>query len=407
MCNNMVFDYALDKDEFELHGYFENKIVSKVRSNNNGIFKFSSKNQTLDINVPFELRNFWDKQYIKRVYGVTPEGIYIKLENLIRIHNTQYFHTRNSNYKYLINICVLSKAPFDNQFDKGMNIQFKLTDFDSWLPIFDNRDFKYLDDGGLNLKITKYPAVSLGIINIDGVICHSSINTVLSFPSPWEFKKHRKLNIKSEVNINISSYIPIEDNYAILIVKEFKKIFTIITNKRQRIVYLKPYNSKLTKDIFLNQYNQNEKNANPFCEDGDVFNYNSFKNQFIDVVNNFYNKSQNLKMMSDNYLMTLNNNLDLSNELIDLCQGIDSYFEAIPNVGFSLEKRLNAFVYSLPESLINILKENRNIILKEIIEKRKKGYLTSKDFKKDKKKELDYEDTLAVWCRALEIQEYF
>lgn len=77
--------------------------------------------------------------------------------------------------------------------------------------------------------------------------------------------------------------------------------------------------------------------------------------------------------------MSLNKNLDLSNELLDLCQSIDSYYESIPEVSRVLEKRIRTFLNKLPDFIRGILRDNREVILKEFLVKFREGKITTSD----------------------------
>lgn len=387
-------------DTFFMEAYFSNNPVSKVTNELNGRLEFSPNDKTLSVHISLKELKFWNTNHIDCVYGINSDGIYLKLTNLINMRSKNNSRTKQFLYTFYVNTCTLSVIPFDDSNNNTRKIDFSLTGFDTWFPIFEKRKINYFKRGGLKLSVNLKSDHKIGSFSFGEHKFFLKVYTELENPSRIEERYYRDLTIKSRVACIISGYSKLSNICTIKIVKDFEKLFAVLMGQRQQIIFIRPFSKKNRKAIYTSQITKTTSNVKKYIDPTYAFTYETFENTLGKIINNFFNRTDNENALITNFLMSLNEGLDLSNELLDLCQAIDSYYEVVPNVPRNLEKRISCFLKSLPECIKNILEDNREIILKDFLIKFREGNITTSDLPR-KQNPLCFEDTLKIWARCI------
>lgn len=386
-------------DSFTMEAYFSSNPVDDIINEINGSLTFSPNEKVLSIHVSLEDLKFWNRNHIDYVYGISPDGIYLKLTNLINMNSKGNVKTNQFLCTFYVNTCTLSELPFKLS-NNTRKIDFSLTGFNTWFPIFEKRKVDYLKRGGLKLSVNFASARKIGSFTCNNKKLFLQVYTELESPSRIEELYYRDLTVKSRIGCIISGYSHISNTDAIKIVKDFEKLFAVLTGQRQQIVFIRLFSKKNKKAIYTSQITETLSNIKKHIDPTYPFAYKTFEDTLGKVINNFFNRTDNKNALIINYLMSLNKNLDLSNELLDLCQSIDSYYESIPEVSRVLEKRIKTFLNKLPDFIRGILKDNREVILKGFLVKFREGKITTSDLDRSSDN-LSYGDTLGIWARCI------
>lgn len=387
-------------DSFTIEAYFSNMPVENPTAELNGKITFSPNDRTLSVHVSAENQKFWNKNHIDCVYGITPNKIYLKLTNLINMRMSANLSTSLFLYTFYVNTCTLSEVPFSQNKSYTRKIDFSLAGFDTWFPVFEKRKINYLKRGGLKLSINLASAHKIGSFFVGNKKFLLRVYTELDRPSGFEKLYYRDLTVKSRVGCVISGRSNLNDIDVIKIVKDFEKLFAVLTGQRQQIKFIRPFSKKYKKAIYTSQVTKASPDIKKYIDPTYAFAYKTFGNTLDKVISNFFNRTDNINALIINYLMSLNEDLDLSNELLDLCQAIDSYYESIPETSRVLENRIITFLNKLPNFIRDLLIDNREIILKEFLNKFGENEITTSDFHRNSN-DLRYEDTLGIWARCI------
>lgn len=391
-------------DDFVLVGYFSTKRVDlSSNESNNGRLVFYKNSKQLIIDVSSKERNFWNKYYIKFAYCKTIQGYFLKLKNLSRATWAIYSKTHVDHYEFDVGTCCISKVPINNDLYTDMN--FKLTNFDSWIPILGEKEIKPFnkkDKTGVKLSIQLPSKKFLGVVTYKNKAMKFYINTSLLTESAYHFSINRKNLVRSETYLNVKYLKPDECKDMLSLVQQFERLFSLIIGKHQMIKYICCFKGGKSINLLPRQLygTSHVKDISEYKEY--IFSLESMKFEFIKILNNFLNPNIGLKLLIDNYLMTYSKDFYVPNVLTDLCQGIDSFYEGKKNSPYALEKRIKEMINSLPICLTVVLRENRSVLLNSLFSKIKHGDISDKDFKdKNGNIVLNLKDTISIWARII------
>lgn len=228
-------------DTFFMEAYFSNNPVSKVTNELNGRLEFSPNDKTLSVHISLKELKFWNTNHIDCVYGINSDGIYLKLTNLINMRSKNNSRTKQFLYTFYVNTCTLSVIPFDDSNNNTRKIDFSLTGFDTWFPIFEKRKINYFKRGGLKLSVNLKSDHKIGSFSFGEHKFFLKVYTELKNPSRIEEHYYRDLTIKSRVACIISGYSKLSNICTIKIVKDFEKLFAVLMGQRQQIVFIRPF----------------------------------------------------------------------------------------------------------------------------------------------------------------------
>lgn len=259
------------------------------------------------------------------------------------------------------------------------------TSSSAWLPILQYR--KVLgglsnQNVGSNILITPSNTFFIGTFEYKGLQFKARLEGRVLYPK--EYQNTRQWNIIFITYLIFQSQGNITDTIAVELSREFSKLLSIILGPVQEIKSLNLMKENECQSLFpkLTEYPNLIKYKN--MEDY-IFSFKSFSSSWNKVLNTWFNKSIKMKMLVDNYLLTIAPYTTVENNLVNLCQGIDSFY---PD-GYLIDK-IEKTVNSLPNNIKDVLKKNNRFILNNYYKKiALEDYLNRNNINAD--------DYIAIW----------
>lgn len=405
--NNLNPITATCFDNFTLDGYFDTKREKAFNNNQvNGRLIFSKNYKKLKVNISLIENPTWDTNFLKYVYGKNTQGFYLKLENLSRAKWNIYFNTNIIYCEFNVGTCYISTDPLDHT--SGTKMNFSLTNFDSWIPIMEEKKIEPFDRNektGVKISIPLPSKKVLGIVDYKGNQVKFYIGTSLSLQSAYQFLINRNNFVRSHTYISVKYSMLTNYEDMLSLVRQFERLFSLIIGKHQMIKFICCFSNNESINVIPRQPYGITHSDDISEHKRYVFSLQSMKLEFGKILNNFLNLDSGLKLLIDNYLMSYSKDFYVPNILTDLCQGIDSFYEGKNNSNYTLESRIKEMLNSLPICLTEVLRENRSVLVDSLIEKMRKGSITDEDF--ENRNVLNFNDTISVWARIIKDTRVF
>lgn len=369
---NGLLKNSFDTFRIDCKWYLDEAMTLPKNNSGYGSIEISPTSKKVIFNWQYdaETLTFIQKsRVLNLLYGVTPDNVYIKVEGLSLISSSTV--SGDNHEEYYVKRCVFSKIPFSNKqnFDE---LYLETTSSSAWLPILS----PYVITGNTisgKISIEKSNIIFLGRFYYKDIPYRIRLEGRVIYPN--NFENNRSWKIKFITDFIIKRENGINDSLSIDLSQRFANLLSIILGPQQDIKSINLLKDGSCQSVFpelhivpnIIKYTQMEDY---------IFSFTSFSNSWNTVLDKWFNMNINFKLLVDDFLLTSCIYTSNENNLINLCQGIDS-FDTKPYK--HLFKKIKDMINSLPENIINILKKNNNIILRDYykkLEHSKKDLLT-------------------------------
>lgn len=242
--------------------------------------------------------------------------------------------------------------PFDTQFNPNtLNIGF--SGLNHWLPM---NDVSFPKTMGLIINAS--PCQEVGKFLFKNQEYTLNIGHREFQHSPHSDKRLFEFSIESFFTVRSSSKI--KDNEAVQLGNHLSELFEIMVIP-SNLNYLCLQDNNFAREFFIRQSRKIFHYPSNLIARQCLLTFSEIKNQLAKIVDNYLNANNSLKFLVDDYLLTINFDTVVENNLINLTQGIESFYKDQKNdknQPMNLLEKLTAMVNELPDEFINILKRN-------------------------------------------------
>lgn len=228
------------------------------------------------------------------------------------------------------------------------SVIFAVTDCDYWLP---NQPLKGYEKA-VGVVAEKASSKPIGDLKFKGTIYKLQIG----YGSQYKSQKFSHLNeLRLHSYFVLNSDQKLDRNNSIDLINKITVLYEIIC-KTASLRLVKFSDGKHKINTFLSQNHRlfldGEYSPNSF-----FLEYKDVKDKLPLLITNWLDASEELKMLIDDYLLTVHFSSVTENNFINYMQGIDSFYR---KQNLSLQKKLKQFLKELPDSYRKILQDNIN-----------------------------------------------
>lgn len=320
-----------------------------------GTFTFDRGSATLIIFGSMEKLAFFDQKMYSDIYGLELNGAYLHLLNNISIGGSETFNdTQISEQIIRTNYFSIANTPPDNRWKRN-ELQYDFNYSNKFFPVLSDQT-KNPEKNSVTYKNTLKQDKEVGFFSYKGMLFKLMIGG--SFRYNNDISK-RTFNLTNLTFLRLIGETNISPKFGLEIANELEDLFSIIIGRRcnsKRIVLT----NKVDKDFFENLYfsPRHSINTNSDYSGSRNYNYNLFEADFKSIVASWFIKSDELRIISNDYLRTLDKRQSYQDQYINLMQGIDSFFRKYDH--FSLKDKIESMIYELPTVFKQIIEKNLN-----------------------------------------------
>lgn len=249
----------------------------------------------------------------------------------------------------LTTFSVVDFIPDDLNYKMFNKVLLSFTFLDDWI----NPALRF-ETEGMSTKVKSASSRNLAYFTYHGQIFKVSIEGNVK---KQEGQNDRYIKYQNKSWLVIEGENNISSAEAIMFATEMKKIFSVVLARSVNTIQLskkgidKKSHRNITEDLYFleNRFSENQMSLfiyEMFQESKDI--------QLNILIPNWFNKGENFELLVSDYLLTINYQETVENKLINLTEGIESYYR---DQNKSLCEKIQLMLHSLPENLQNVLKE--------------------------------------------------
>ncbi|MCI1892595.1 MAG: hypothetical protein LKI92_10750 [Schleiferilactobacillus harbinensis] len=341
-------------EQFELEGIWSSTKDSDINKWDHGVLHYSPTGIELDIvgslnkqeDDPFHLLEGGDYDL---VYGYSVSGDYVMLSNVLAFGGRMNFPGMSTE-KYSVSNALIYRNEIKSS---SLPIvikaaQFSFTNLNTWLP---NRMLEIqIRKDNTRVYVENPPR--------QFAICHfSKFGKTISL-SINERGTTRPLSggisgvrIENESRFSLNA----EDQPLLIsevkeIVNDFGRLFSVLFGKSVSVKYVRANTAEEAGMNLLFSQNYKVNTDETTNKNRLVPSYDIVKNFLPTFISNWFAMSEEMRLLVDDYLLTITQRGVIENSLINLMQGVESYYR---NEELSLVKKIAKITKSVPISILD------------------------------------------------------
>lgn len=341
-------------EQFELEGIWSLTSSADINQWAHGVLRYSPARIELDIvgslnEQQNDLFSFSKEGSYDLIYGYSVTGNYVILSNAIPFGG-QMNLPRISTEQYSVSNVLISHNEISDEslpvFVK--TIRFSLTNLNTWLPnkmleiqVRTDGQRVYVENPPRQFSMCYFTSFGKKLsLSVDEQgttrMLHDGISGVAI-----ENESHFRLNTEDQ---------PLMLSEVKKIVNSFGRLFSVLFGKSVSIKYVRVNTAEETGINLL--FNQNYKvNTDETTNKIRLVPpYDSVKGDLPTFISNWFNMSEEMRLLVDDYLLTITQKSVIENSLINLTQGVEAYFRKDDTY---LEKKLSKITKSIPNSILD------------------------------------------------------